>query len=372
MTKVGVINQQQFIYSVPMQIDSTQATIQKMLTTTPPAFSAAEAVRIAASHYGIHAQVYPLVSDKDQNFRMDADDGKHYILKISNGAEQLQAIDFQNLALLHVAKQDASIPVPRVIPGLSGQLHCRVENAGKMHFVRVLSWLEGRLLHDAAVNAELANRLGRFLARLGLALQDFDHPGSNPPSLWDMKRASGLRDLLVYIEEPGLRQLTEQTLNQFDLQVKPRLDMLRTQVIHNDMNPDNVLMEKAQPGRISGLIDFGDLVKSPLIFDLAIAAAYQLGKDDDPLSNVLPMIAGYHAIRPLQSLEMELLTDLIKTRLITSMLINTYRVTLFPENRAYLMTNYQPATKSLTNLNRLSAHEALRRIRATCVASRPM
>ena len=349
-----------------MQTDSIQATVQKLLTTTPPAISPADAVSIAASHYGIRARVHPLVSERDQNFRLDADNGERYVLKISNQAEELQVIDFQNHALIHVAKQDASIPLPRVIPTRKDQLHCSVELDGKTHLVRVLTWLEGIVLDDMTVDAGLVNRLGRLMARLSLALKDFDHPGSNPASLWDMKRAAGLRDLLAYIQEPGLRQLIEQTLNTFVTKVKPTLDTLRTQVIHNDINLGNVLMDKAQSNQISGIIDFGDLTKSPLIIDLAVGAAYQLSAGDDPLAGALPMIAGYHAVRPLQDTEMVLLTDLIRTRLITSLLIGTYRSTLFPENSEYLLTSQNSAKNFLISLNRLDTDDAAERIRAAC------
>ena len=350
-----------------MQTDSTQTTIQKMMTTTPPAFSGADAIDIAASHFGIHAEVRPLVSERDQNFRLDAKDGKRYTLKISNEAEQEAVIDFQNRALLHVAERDFSLPLPRVVPCLDGQLHCSVEHGGATHFVRVLSWLDGKVLSGVTVSVQLANQLGRLLARLHLALRDFDHPGSNPPLLWDMKRASGLRDLLVHVEDDELRPLIAQTLDRFDSKVKPVLDTLRTQVIHSDVNLDNVLIDEAQPECISGLIDYGDLVKSPLIIDLAIAVAYQLGHGDDPLNNALPIIEGYHAVQPLQGLEMELLADLIKTRLITSLLIHSYRVTLFPENREYLMTSQDSAKNFLFNLDRQDVDRAVQRIRAACV-----
>jgi len=346
-----------------MQTDSTQAEIEKLLTTTPPAFSAADAVSIAASHYGIKAQVQPLVSDKDQNFRLDADDGKQYVLKISNYAEQFQFIDFQNCALLHISKQDPTFPSPRVIPTLKGQLHCSARCDGKTHYVRVLSWLDGLVLDEVKLDPGLVSRLGKFLARLGLVLKDFEHPGSNPPSAWDMKRATILQDLLVYVEDPVLRPLVEKALDQFITRIKPVLDTLRTQVIYNDMNLGNVLMDKAQPDRISGLIDFGDLVKSPLIIDLAIAASYQLGESDDPLAGALPMIAGYHAIRPLQETEIHLLTDLIRTRLITSLLIGSYRSNLFPENKEYILISHDPAKHALIGLDRLGNELASDRIR---------
>jgi Ser/Thr protein kinase RdoA (MazF antagonist) len=345
-----------------MGTDSTQTDIQKLLTTTPPAISPADAVSIAASHYGIHARVHPLVSERDQNFRLDADNGKQYTLKISNYAEQLQVIDFQNRALLHVEKQDASIPLPRVIQTRDGQLHCSVERNGKPHFVRVLSWLEGMLLDAAKADAGLVNRLGRLMARLGLALKDFDHPGSNPPLLWDMKRAAGLRDLLIHIKEPELRELIGQTLDKFVSSVKPTLDTLRTQVIHNDINLGNVLIDEAQTDQICGIIDFGDMVKSPLIIDLAVAAAYQLSEDDDPLEGAIPLIAGYHAIRPLQKIEVELLTDLIRTRLITSLLVGSYRSSLFPENREYLLISQDPFRRALIGLAGLDNDAAFDRI----------
>ena len=307
------------------------------------------------------------MSERDQNFRLDAEDGKRYTLKISNAAEQLQVVDFQNQALLHVEKKDPSFPIPRVIPTQHGRYHCSESRAGKTHAVRVLSWLDGMVLDDAKASPDLANRLGRMLARLGLALEDFDHPGSNPPLLWDMKRAAGLRELLDSIDEPGLRQLVKQALDRFDSRVEPIIGTLRTQVIHCDMNLANVLMDELDPGQIAGLIDFGDMVKSPLIMDLAIAAAYQLSDGDDPFSGALPMIAGYHAIRPLQAIEMELLLDLIRTRLVTSLLISSYRVTLFPENREYLMSSHQSAINYLTRLQDLDVAVAQERIHAVCI-----
>jgi len=233
--------------------------------------------------------------------------------------------------------------------------------------VRVLSWLDGSILHKATSSPGLATRLGRFLARLGIALQGFEHPGSKPPLLWDMKQAGSLAELLIYIEEPGLRQMIARTLDRFVLQVKPVLDTLRAQVIHNDMNPGNVLIDKGQPDQISGLIDFGDMTRSPLIIDLAVAASYQLSSVGDPLAGALPMIAGYQSIQPLQDTEMELLTDLIRTRLITSLLIGSYRSILFPENREYLLISHQSAKKFLVNLNPLAADEAAERIRQACL-----
>jgi Ser/Thr protein kinase RdoA (MazF antagonist) len=123
-----------------MNTELSQTIIQQMLTTTPPAFSDADAVDIADRYFGIKASIQRLVIERDQNFRLTAEDGRRFVLKISNQAEQLEVVDFQNQALLHVAKKDASLPVPGVIPTLDGQLHNQARHAGEKHYVRVLSW----------------------------------------------------------------------------------------------------------------------------------------------------------------------------------------------------------------------------------------
>jgi len=343
-----------------------QTDILDAFTTTPPNFSLADAEHAAREYFGIVARAKPLVSDRDQNFCLEANDGSRFTLKIANHAEHQLTVDFQNEALIHVAEQDASLPIPRVIPASNGQLHASVNHHGRAHIVRVLTWLDGMAMPEAAAGWELACKLGEVLARLGLALRGFDHPGSSPHLLWDMNHASNLREFLPYIEEPNTSELIAGTLDRFDMHVQPILNKLRTQVIYNDLNPGNVLLDKINPHEISGIIDFGDLVKSPLIIDLAIAAAYQLSEGDDPLAGALPLIAGYHAVCPLQQLEMNLLIDLIRTRLITSLLINTYRTTLFPENREYQMISYNAIKASLIELDRLHRDVAMERIIAAC------
>ena len=54
-----------------------------------------------------------------------------FTLKISNHAEHQLTVDFQNKALSHVAEQDASLPIPRVIPARNGQLHASVNHDGQ-------------------------------------------------------------------------------------------------------------------------------------------------------------------------------------------------------------------------------------------------
>ena len=161
---------------------------------------------------------------------------------------------------------------------------------------------------------ELRQNLGRLAARLDLALRGFFHPAAGHELMWDIKHASRARDLLVHIDHERKRALAQRCLDNFEAHALPLLPRLRAQVIHNDLNPHNVLVAPDASHRIAGIIDFGDMVHAPLINNLAVAAAYQLAPTGHPLETAAQMIAAYHEVLPLEPVELDILFDLIMTR----------------------------------------------------------
>jgi Ser/Thr protein kinase RdoA (MazF antagonist) len=84
-----------------------------------------------------------------------------------------------------------------------------------------------------------------------------------------------------------------------------------------------------------GVIDFGDMVHAPLVADVAIGAAYMRMQDGDPLTLISPFIAGYCAVTNLEDAEIELLYDLIRTRLITTIILRYWRIAAHDADDAY-------------------------------------
>ncbi|MBQ0818729.1 phosphotransferase, partial [Microvirga sp. HBU67558] len=82
-----------------------------------------------------------------------------------------------------------------------------------------------------------------------------------------MKHAHRLRPLLVHVEDLRRRALVERFLDRFEQFVLPAMPNLRTQVIHNDLNPHNVLVAERDHDHVTGVIDFGDAVLAPLVND---------------------------------------------------------------------------------------------------------
>ncbi|HKJ63362.1 MAG TPA: hypothetical protein VKA94_15420, partial [Hyphomicrobiales bacterium] len=87
----------------------------KFLDRSPPTFEENAVRRIAAELYGLEGEFMPLVSERDQNFRISAAQNKQYILKVANVDEDPSVVDLQIHSLLHVEKVDPDMPVPRVV-----------------------------------------------------------------------------------------------------------------------------------------------------------------------------------------------------------------------------------------------------------------
>lgn len=329
--------------------------------------STSRAEAVAAQHFGIEGRATRLTSERDQNFRIVAADGHEFALRISNHEEDASINDFQIAALLHVEHADASVPVPRVQLSLDGQGHLRLpfEN-GRLRGVRVLSYLQGVPLNMVERCAEHRAQLGANLARLGLALKDFSHKASDHKLQWDIKHASDIRPLINHLPHEGQRHLAERFLTSFEVHAKPRLPDLRAQVVHNDLNPYNVLVNAENHTALVGIIDFGDMVHTPLAVDVAVGASYFMNTTDDPWNAVTEFVAAYHAVSPLERAELDLLYDLIAARFVITVAITGWRAQRYPEDSAYILKNNATAWGGLAHLSSLARDVAQRRLRNAC------
>ncbi len=335
------------------------AAPEGLFSSDPPAFSEGEAAAIARVQFGLAGTIRPLAAERDQNFRLDRADGRAFVLKIANTAEDPAVIEFQTLALRHVAARDPGCPVPRLWPARDGASLATVLGPdGVGHAVWMQTLLPGVPMGERPRTDTRRRAAGAALARLGLALGDFHHPVARHHVLWDLRHAGELVPLLRHIADSGQRALAGAVLARFTGQVAPVLETLRTQVVHNDLNPSNILLDPDDPDRISGLVDFGDLVETALVNDVAVAAAYQTAPEGDPLDGVLPFLSGYAAVRPLTVDEAALLPDLIATRMAMTLTVANWRAARYPENRTYLLRNTAGAASGLSRLAALDARAA--------------
>ena len=342
----------------------SQTAAKSVLEAKAPAFSTEQAVDIAQQAFDIQASVYRLSSERDQNFRLRAEDGREWVLKIANPAEDPAILDMQNQALLHIAQADPELAIPRVKTTPAGALFHQIDGSdGRRFIVRVLSFLPGDLLDDATQNPALERNVGAMTARLARALRGFFHPAARHELLWDLTQAPGLRTRTHHIGESALRHAIEEVLDHFDAEVLPQLRKLRAQVIHNDVNGQNTLVDG---DRVTGVIDFGDLIHAPLICDLAVPIAGLIAENKDPFATAAEITAGYHAITALEDDELRLVFDLVSTRCAISVAIASWRVGDHPENTDYIMSDAQEYGTLLERMREWGSDRMYARLRRAC------
>ncbi len=324
----------------------------KSVAAEPPNFNPVQVQLAVNEQFGLYGKLDPLVSERDQNFRLRASDGRNYVVKITSLAEDPLVTDFQIAVLLHLEKTRTS-GVPRIIRTLSGFDSGSMQpDAGGSAVLRVVTWLDGQLLSNVDVTPEIATDFGRRLAALDIALADFSHDGDQQVMLWDIQRAAELRVLLDHIRDPGMQKLLQDVLDTFEEHVQPIIPSLPRQVIHNDANSENVLLDSS--GRVSGIIDFGDMLRAPRVVDVSTAAAYLRSDDEDSLHLIAPFVTGYGQCSELVEAELDVLYDLIRTRLAMTLIILYWRLSAREAGDPYREKTRRSEASAYGFLHRLS------------------
>jgi len=309
-----------------------------------PRFDAGAAARIARDIFGRDAVATPLTSERDQNFLLTdagaarrAEQALTRVLKIASASESRVVIEAQQAAMAHVAARMPLCPQP--VPTVTGETIATVNgDDGREHLVWAVTYLPGKPLGTVRHRSPaLLEDFGRAIASLGCALEDFDHPAIHRDFHWDL--ANGQRVIEQYralVTDTELGAVVDTLVSTFDHHVRPHLGALPRRAVHDDLNDYNVLVDGSvidQRGlHVSGIVDFGDMVHSYGVADLAIAAAYMMLDADDPLAAMAQLVRGHTAIAPLRDAEIRALFGLSAMRLCMSACIAAHQMRLRPDN----------------------------------------
>jgi len=234
-----------------------------------------------------------------------------------------------------------------VVASQSGELISRFDSESSSNWVRLVTFIPGRPLAKVEQTPALLFDLGKKLGELRCALVGFDHDSFHRDFHWDL--ANGLRVVRqhgILLRDAKLRQEVEHFASCFQSSFSSQLVSLPRSVIHGDANDYNVIVENEN---VAGLIDYGDMVYSYTVGDLAVALAYVVLDKSDPLSSVREVIDGYLSKVSLNEIELELLWPLTLMRLCMSVCMAAFQQQQNPDNE-YLDISQQAIRNSLPEL----------------------
>ena len=313
-------------------------TLLTQLIVDPVGVTDEQAVSLVREHYGLAVRVARLTGERDENFKLTTEAGAEYVLKVASGRESPAATELQTAALLHLERVDPRIPCPRVLRTGYGEAGVRLRDAnGAQRSAHVLSYLAGRLLCDADPSSAQREACGRLAGQLARAFGSFSHPGARRAIVWDVRHVRKLAGVVEELATLPCQSLARTFLAQAVPEAEARLDGLRQQVVHNDLNRRNILVDPAEQARITGVIDFGDMVHTALIADVAVGCAELIPSDcsDVAFANecMTDFLRGYQTVMPLLGRELGMLSALVAVRLFTNAVVNEWYVRNNPFSR---------------------------------------
>ena len=297
---------------------------EDLLAAEVPCLSSNEVRALLREVYGVEGTLRPLSGERDQNLRVQTAGGADYVLKIANSAEDHADHECQMAVLEHALQKDPTLPLPRPVRARSGKGVVEYPAGGTTILVRMLTYLPGRPVHGVPASPAFRRQLGRLAGRLLTALAGFDGQPNGEGLIWDLRNAGSLEGKLVFITDAQRRALAGQALRWFRRSVATRSEQLPVQLIHNDINHNNILCGESGED-IAGIIDFGDMVRSWRVNETAIVIAHQLYGQPDPIGVACEILQGQADHMGLTADEVAALPALVAMRLATREIVAAWR-----------------------------------------------
>lgn len=182
-------------------------------------------------------------------------------------------------------------------------------------------------------------------------------------SNWSLQNVPQILPYLHVIPSEERRDFIIKFVAQFEQEVLAKKDQLVHSIIHNDLNEQNILVQKqlehgTEVAHVYGIIDFGDVEYAPVLFDLGILVAYimLICECVDPVL-VAPnlVLRGYtqtitnNARFMLSRQDIGRIFICAKARLCQSLTLGAYTHSLYPDND-YLLATAKQGWKLLQRL----------------------
>ncbi|MBW4362365.1 aminotransferase class III-fold pyridoxal phosphate-dependent enzyme [Flavobacterium taihuense] len=319
--------------------------------------------QLAKEHYGLSVTAKMLNGYDELNYLLTDTNNKRFILKVSDAIQPYPFLDAQVKIIKHLSNSPLASKFQQFCINTQGEELTPIIEDGKKYYLRILSFLEGCFwVEKTNKSIELYQNLGNFMGTMDQSLQDFSHTAMHRQYTWDISRASDANDKLKYIKNHEKRRIASYFLLQFDTEVLPQIHSLRHAYVHNDANDYNILVDETN---VTGLIDFGDMVYTALINNLAVACTYAMLANEDPLTAASLVVKGYHESYPLTTQELDLLYYLIAGRLCISVTQSAYNGSLDTNNEHHFITE-KPAWDLLYQLIKINPIKAQDTFRKVC------
>lgn len=295
--------------------------------------------------YGIHVnEIKQLEGELDLNFFVRAKNGE-FILKLAHEVHPLPHLQMENAAMSHLS--GIQLRLPSVIVALDGREIVEIDR----YHARLLKWVSGKLFCDVnPVSERLLIDTGRKVGILHHALQGFSHPVLRRFFRWDVSQVKWVQEEIETIGfDHDQKELINDAFTHLNEAHLLKLNTFPRVPCYNDANDYNMIVNGSLDNpELIGFIDFGDLILTQRINELAITIAYAITSQPDPLMAACEVIRGFSEVVRLEENEIQLLYGQVLARWVVSVAHSTMRKDLKDAN-PYLSVSESGAWKMIAH-----------------------
>eukprot|EP00736_Rhodelphis_marinus_P012653 Rmarinus@m.29686 len=328
-----------------------------------PKFSAEEAIDLVKSHWGMQdIAVASFPSYDDQNFLIKVDGEPFSVLKISNTSEVESNLLFQHAAMNHLKEDGFQTSYPIQMTN-GDEVGTTTNKEGVPHLYRMLKFVPGTVIDKfKPLSDSLIRNVGEYVGKMDLSLSKFSHPKAYRKMAWDLCQFRDIKRYVKHLSTKERHEMVSHVIDMYEETVVPEMDKLPRQVVQNDPNELNVLVDD---GKVSGIIDFGDMLHTLRVNEVGITAGYMCLDTADPVHAMACVVEGYHSANPLSEEELRLVFPLACSRIAFSLTMSAYGLVIEPEN-TYLQTIVGPGWPTMRILVKTDPKDALQIFRERC------
>jgi Ser/Thr protein kinase RdoA (MazF antagonist) len=327
------------------------------LTAPFTALAADEVQGALQQTHGLTArQLTRLPTERDDTFLIDTATGR-FVVKCAHPLDDPRELHDQLTVLDALAHEYADVPVQRIVPTVDGAFIASItDSAGHPRLVRVLSYLEGEPLGAAPRTLADMHTLGALHARLALAIAAIGDAAQPPlqgaPTPWNLLAIEQYAHRVADIADTELRRAARSVVDHAQDALLPHARTLPALLAHNDLHGDNVLVT-TEPFAVTGVLDFGDMTRTPRVADVAVAASYsrgRVGAAGEPWQAARAYVAGFETEQPLTDDEHALLPGLVLLRVAQRAILNSAIAAANPAAAEYASRNLSAIARDVREL----------------------
>lgn len=283
-----------------------------------------------------------LTAFDDRNFHIVSSDERQneFVFKVTNARDtqnKWNIMEAQCMLLKYLNERSFSCPL--VIPDNTGQIISTITCDKTKYATRLFSYIKGDILEKAPRHSNLFySKVGEHCAKLSKLLMTYPEKnafkGQNIE--WSLEAAPNTMKYINLLENKADREIVQKTFDDFKRNILNQRQNFQQGLIHSDLNCANIIIQQSDnadnnDAEIAGIIDFGEVDWSLLLFDLAILIAHVIEHSGD-ISSGKYVIEGYLNEQQLSTQDMDVLYLAVKARVYQCLILCIEKETNDPTN----------------------------------------